>query len=80
MANSRKELFEEYAFAGYLATVTITILYNIYLIVKIRYGDVLITKSTLRPYYLSLLYLVLCFVKSFIRHLTKLDLEEKDQD
>ena len=55
-----------YSFAGYFATITITILYNIFQIVKIRYGDVLITKSTLKPYYLSLFYMVLNFIKSIL--------------
>ena len=41
-----------------LAMIAVTMLYNIFLIVKIRYDKELITKITLRPYYCALAYLI----------------------
>ena len=60
-------LLKQYSFAMYFATSMMTIIWNIYLLVKIRYGDILITKSTLKPYYLSLWFLVLNFIKAIVR-------------
>ena len=59
-------LVELYSYCGFVAAVMITILFNIFQIVKIRYGDVLITKSTLRPYYASLFYMILTFIRTII--------------
>ena len=61
-------LLKQYSFAMYFATSMMTIIWNIYLLVKIKYGDILITKSTLKPYYFSLLFLVLNFIKAIVRY------------
>ena len=45
-----------------------TTLFNIVLIMRIKYGQVLITKTTLRPYYLTLIYLILTTVVSLSRY------------
>ena len=47
--------------------MTVSLLYDIYLILKIRYGNVLITKITLRPYYYALAYLVCSFLFNLMR-------------
>ena len=61
------DLIGQYSFAMYFAMSTVTVLFNIYLIMKIRYGKELITKSTLNPYYLTLTFLILNYIKIFVR-------------
>ena len=71
------ELIANYSFPMYFAMSTITVLFNIYLIMKIRYGKKQITKSTLNPYYLSLTFLILNFIKSLIRWYIDRDYPDK---
>ena len=51
-------VLEEYGDQFTLAVILITIMYNLFLIMQIKYGDKLITKLTLWPYYFSLLALI----------------------
>ena len=50
-----------------LAFVSTSLLYNVYLIFKIKYGSVYITKETLKPYYYSLAYLVIYSVEAALK-------------
>ena len=50
-----------------LALIAVTMLYNIFLIVKIRYDKVLITKITLRPYYCALAYLITICIEGVLK-------------
>ena len=52
------KFLEKYSPEMSLAMIAVTMLYNIFLIVKIRYDKELITKITLRPYYCALAYLI----------------------
>ena len=49
---------KEYSGAISLALILVTLLYNVYLIFRIKYGSVLINKETLKPYYYSLAYFI----------------------
>ena len=55
-----------YAPALTFATLIITVLYNVFVIMQIKYGEVLITRTSLKPYYLSLAYLVVSVTCSFL--------------
>ena len=59
---------KQYSGALACASVIATALCNIYIIIKIKYGQVLITKTTLKPYYLSLAYLLLSSVVLMLRY------------
>ena len=60
-----------------LSLTILTLLYNIFEIVRIRYGKVLITKTTLRPYIHSLLYLGSYVLEGFIRvWMNEIDLDK----
>ena len=61
------DIMNEYSFAMYFAMTMITAFYNIYLIVRIRYGETVITKTTLTPYYFSLIFLVLNYILAILR-------------
>ena len=50
-----------------LALVLTTILYCIFEIFRIKYGTIIITKKTLDPYYLSLLYLIMLLLETIFR-------------
>lgn len=71
------DLIGQYSFAMYFAMSIVTVLFNIYLIMKIRYGKELITKSTLNPYYVTLTFLILNFIKSLIRWHISRDFPDK---
>ena len=58
MASSQNSWEEEYSGAFAVALILGTLFYNVYLIFRIKYGSVLITKETLKPYYYSLAYLI----------------------
>ena len=57
----------EYSGALACSLIMITILCNISIIMKIKYGRVLITKTTLKPYYLAFAYLILSYVNMMMR-------------
>ena len=61
------KLHIEYSLYLALAFVLTSLLYNVYLIFKIRYGSVYITKETLKPYYHSLAYLVIYSVEAALK-------------
>ena len=61
-------LVYSYSCALSSASVILTTLYNLYIIMRIRYGSVLITKFTLKPYYLTFAYLALSSVVSLMRY------------
>ena len=50
-----------------LALILTTLFYNVYLIFKIRYGSILITKMSLWPYYYSLAYLTACALNTYCK-------------
>ena len=50
-----------------LALILTTLLYNIYLIFKIRYGSILVTRMSLWPYYYSLAYLTACGLGTYCK-------------
>ena len=54
---SRHPTVDSYAAYISLTLVILTVLLTITLIYKIKYGDVIITRLTLRPYYFALAYL-----------------------
>ena len=60
-------VLNEYSGALACSLIVITILCNIAIIMKIKYGQVLITKTTLKPYYLAFVYLILSYVNMMIR-------------
>ena len=72
------DIFNEYSFAMYFAMTMITALYNIYLIVRIRYGEKIITKTTLTPYYLSVTFLVLNYTLAILRLYISMYLPDAD--
>ena len=62
-----QNLLGEYSDQISLSLVASTLVYNFYLIFKIRYGSELITKITLKPYYYALVYLSLGLIKALLR-------------
>ena len=72
------DIINEYSFAMFFAMTMITAFYNIYLIVRIRYGEKVITKTTLTPYYLSAIFLVLNNILAILRFYITMYLPEAD--
>ena len=60
-------IVKKYGIEFVLALVILTILDCIYVIHRIRYGKLVITKKTLTPYYTSLIYLILLLVETVER-------------
>ena len=56
-ATTDSNIFTQYADSINFSLVILTLIYNVFEICRIKYGHILITKITLRPYYLSLGYL-----------------------
>ena len=57
-------ILKKYGSSFVLALVITTLLGCIYVIYQIRYGNVIITKKTLTPYYILLIYLLLLLGES----------------
>ena len=55
--STRHPIIDSYAAYISLTLVILTALLTIALIYRIRYGEVIITRLTLRPYYFALVYL-----------------------
>ena len=55
-----ERILKRYSDSITFALIIMTVLYNLYLIMKIKYGAKIITKLTLLPYYCSLISLI-CF-------------------
>ena len=49
---------KEYQMSGAISLVILTILLTLFLISKIQYGNKVITKLTLKPYFVALAYLI----------------------
>ena len=64
-----ESIIEDYAECFTIAIVLATIIYNIFLIAKIKYGEIVITKLTLLPYYFSFVFLVLMAANEVIEEL-----------
>ena len=60
-------IVRKYGIEFVLALVILTILDCIYVIHRIKYGKLVITKKTLIPYYTSLIYLILLLVETIER-------------
>ena len=58
---------EEYSGFIALALVLVTMIYNVYLIYKIKYGNVMITKMCLLPYYYALGYLTIGGINTLLK-------------
>ena len=59
------DILQAYSPSMTFSTVILSIAYNFYLIMKLKYGDLLINKTTLMPYYLALFYLcssAVCYI------------------
>ena len=54
---------QEFAFGLALSLVVTGLLINIAMLVKIRYGDALVTHTTCLPYYISLALLLVMFIE-----------------
>lgn len=57
------EIFAEFAFGLALSLVVSGLIINVTLLVKIKYGDALVTHLTCLPYYISLALLLVMLVE-----------------
>ena len=75
-----EKILKRYASSFTFALIVMTVLYNLYLIMKIKYGAKIITKLTLLPYYCSFASLFFFAAKEIVEEYINEDTLFKDDD